>query len=390
MTIAFIPGVVVGAFVYTVAESVHRVRRLLVFGASLLLAVLTAATWLGPSGSLVFQYLFSFGYGGRAVEFGAEQSKFGLDAWLTTLSTFCGEIYLPHLLIILAGGAATLVAGCSEAVKNRNVAFLQRVLRSPMLPILIVIAEALLALTSSRNMGSAFFAPIVPALLVATVWGVLRISRRRYYRLTLAWLLAAVAIVPSAPLIDLRTPLAAPWSAEVPVLGGVTVADGRGTLQQYEAAGGLGPADVAEPVSPAVGRAWLNLDTETAATITRMNGVRAVIAFGFRHYLYNANTLNLRQLLSTGIKFDVVEVEPTVTGESVQGYLSALASEGAEACVLLTSDRVVRGDFLPVINRAYMQEAAEQAGFIPEDQWSTPDGQSITLWRHRVAPPNCR
>jgi 4-amino-4-deoxy-L-arabinose transferase-like glycosyltransferase len=286
MTIAFIPGVMMAAFVYTVAEPVYRVRRLLVLGVSLLFAMLTAATWLGPNGSLVFRYLFSFGYGARALEFGTEQSKFGPDAWLSMLRAFCNhDIYLPHLVVILVGGVATYFAACSEALKTRNVAFVESVLRSRMLPILIVVAEALLALTSSLNLGSAFFAPIGPALLVMTVWAFLRISSHRYYRLTLAWLLAAVAIVSSAPLIDLRTPLSSQWSAEVPVLGGVTVTDGRGTLQQYEAVGGFGPADVAEPMSPVRARAWLNLDTETAATISRMNGVRAVIAFGFRHHL---------------------------------------------------------------------------------------------------------
>jgi hypothetical protein len=50
---------------------------------------------------------------------------------------------------------------------------------------------------------------------------------------------------------------------------------------------------------------------------------------------------------------------------------------------------VVRGNFVPVINRAYMQEAAEQAGFSPVQRLPTPDGQSITLWNRRVAPPNC-
>jgi hypothetical protein len=389
MTIAFIPGVVMGAFVYTVAEPIHRTRRLLVLAASLLLAVLTMATWLGPNGSLVYQYLVNFGYGARAVEFGPEQSKFGLDAWLTMLRILCDHVYLPHFLVILSGGVAMLVAACSEVLTIRNAAFLQRVLRSRMLPILIVIAEALLALTSARNKPGAGVAPIVPALLIVTVWAFLRISSHRYYRLTLAWLLAVVAIVASAPFIDLRNPLSPPWSAEVPVLGGVRVTDGRGTLQVYEAGGGLGPADVAEPISPAMGRAWINLNTETAATITRLNGPGAIVSFGFRHYLYNGNTVYLQQLLSTGIRFGTRHVEPTMTAESVQGYVSWLASESTVACVLLTSDRV-HGDIAPAINRAYMREAAEQAGFIPVHQWPTPDGQSITLWNHRVAPPNCR
>jgi hypothetical protein len=37
-----------------------------------------------------------------------------------------------------------------------------------------------------------------------------------------------------------------------------------------------------------------------------------------------------------------------------------------------------------------MRQAAEQSGFIPVQQWPTPDGQTITLWNHGAAPPNCR
>jgi 4-amino-4-deoxy-L-arabinose transferase-like glycosyltransferase len=389
MTIAFIPGVVAGAFMYTIAGPLHRLQRLLLLSASLVLAVLTAATWLGPNGSLVFHYLFSFGYGNRAVEYGPEHSAFSLAAWLTMLSVVCSNIYLPHLLVMVTGGVAILFATCSEALQTQKVDFLQRVLRSRMLPILIVIAEALLALTSSRNTGSAFFAPIVPPLLVVTAWAFFKISSRQYYRLTLALLLAAVAIVSTTPLVDLRTPLSPPWSADVPILGNVTVTDGRGTLQKYEAAGRFGPGNVAEPISSAMGKAWLHLDTKTANIIAHLNGPTAVMAFAFRHHLYNVNSLNLQHLLRTGLQFPARQVEPTLTGESIEGYLSWLAREGADACVLLTSDRA-GGDFPPAINRTYMRQAAEQSGFIPVQQWPTPDGQTITLWNHGAAPPNCR
>jgi Dolichyl-phosphate-mannose-protein mannosyltransferase len=390
MTIAFIPGVVAGALVYTVAGPIQRGRRLLVLSTSFLLAILTATTWLGPNGSRVYQYLFSFGYGARAVEFGAEAPKFNLDSWLNTLRAFCNnDVYLPHLLVMLAGGVATVIAACNQALKAQNGSFLQRTMRSSMLPILIVVAEALLALASPRNQsGSAFFAPIVPSLLVVTVWGFLAVSSYTYYRRALVFLLAAVAITASVPLIDLNDRFAPPWWAIVPALGGVTVTDGRGTFQDYGAAGGYGSADAAEPISRAMGRAWISLDSKTAATIRRMNGANAVVAFGFRHRLYNVNTVNVQQLLSTGVRFGVQQVEPTVTGDSVQGYLSWLASEGASACVLLTSDKT-RGHFPPLVNPLYMREAAEQAGFLPIGQWPAPDEQEITLWQHRVTPPNC-
>ncbi|HML07058.1 MAG TPA: glycosyltransferase family 39 protein [Xanthobacteraceae bacterium] len=388
MTIAFVPGVVIGAFVYAVAEPIDRSRRVLMLSLALLLAAFTAATWLGPHGRAVFEYLFSFGYGPRAAEYGAAYS--GLDAWLNTLRVLCNSgVYLPHLLIILAGAAAALSGALIEALTSRSTALVYRVVRSRTVPLFIVVAEAWSALASSRDQGSAFFAPIVPAMLVLTAWAFVRISSHQYYRLTVVLLLAAVAIGTSIPFLDLRTPFSAPWIADLPVLGQAVVTDGRGSIQRYEAAGRLGPSNVAEPIGPAAGRAWINLSAETAMAISRLAGSNAVTAFGFRHFLYNVNSVNLQQLLSSGTQFGMRQIEPFVTGESIQSYLAWLTNENVDACVLLTSDKV-RGDIPPPINRAYMRQAAEQAGFIPVEDWPTPDGQTITLWQRQPLPANCR
>lgn len=396
ITIAFIPGVVAGAFVYVIAEPSRRHQRLLMLSGSLLLAVLTAATWLVPNEKGVFDYLFSFGYGTRAVEFGGKHSTFGPDAWLASLQALCNiDVYLPHLLVILLGGLAMFVIGFRELLKSMNAEFLREIIQSPMLPIVVIIAEALLALTSSRNKGSAFFAPIVPALMVTAVWACLQVSRYRYYRLMLTGFLIGVAIVAGTPLLDLRTPISRPWVADVPILGRVPVTDGRGTLQTYVAAGCEQTdcpqklANVTEPLDPVSGRAWINVIERTAAMINQTNGANAVVVWGFRHRLYNVNTVNLLQLLSKGTQFDGRQIEPIVIGESLDGYLSWITREVVDACVLLTSDKTVY-DFLPAVNRAFMYEAAEKVGLVPDQQLSTPDGQTVTLWKHKIAPPNCR
>jgi hypothetical protein len=390
MTIAFIPGVVLAGFLYTVVYPIERARRLSVLSGSLLLAVLTAGIWLGPNGRVVYDYLFSLGYGNRAVEFGPDVSRFGLESWLNMLRAFCNhDVYLPHLLVIVAGGIAVVVALCVHAARSPTGLFVQRVARSRMLPVVIVIADALLALTSTRDKaGSAFFAPIVPLLLVVTVWAFLYLSNGSYYRRTLALVLATIAITTSAPFLDLHNGSAAPRSAVLPVLGEVTLSDGWGVLQDYAAAGGFGPIGVEEPINREMSTAWIDVENTAAATITRGYGASTVVAFGFRHRFLNVNTLRLQQLLSTGVPFRGQQVEPTVTGDSVPGYRSWLTGEGAAACVLLTSD-AVRGQFAPLVTPVYMREAAEGAGFIPIEQWSTPDAQLITLWKHRIAPPHC-
>ena len=390
MTIAFIPGLLCSAFITIVAIPVNRHRRFAIFIAALMMAAATAATWLASNWKLVFQYLFSFGYGARAVEYGAEQSHLGWDAWERTLEVFCNnDVYLPHLLAILAGGLATLALLGRTMMRDGIRGATRRVIASPLLPIVIFVAEAWLTLTSSQNKGSAFFAPLVPAMLVLTCWTFHALSRRHAYRLVLGVSTAVVVIVTVLPTVDLQTRLAKPFSLLLTETTGVTVADGRGTLQRYEAALGYGSNKAAVPMLKSDGSEWIELSLRTAEKIIRLQGEATVVAFGFRNALYNVNTLNLAKLINNPTAFAVRQIEPILTGNSVEGYRTWLTRDNPDICVLLTSDRA-HGDFDPAIDRALMREAAEQANFVPKDSWPAPDGQVVTLWQPSTPPPNCR
>lgn len=387
MTIAFVPGVVAGAFVYAIAEPRHRLRRFLLLLLSLAIAAAVAATWFLPHGKYVFSYLLSFGYGAQAVEYGPAQSRFGFDAWLNTLRNLLNGVYFPYLVVMLAGAAAVIAVTFREALLARPADFLLRVLRSRKLPIIVAFAEALLALTSTRNRGSAFSAPIVPAILVIVVWAFLSISESRRYRRVVEGLFAAVAIFASVPLVDLRTPLASPWFAGLPLLGDSTISDGRGTLQQYEADSTSSRA--AEPIGQDLGAKWIEASDEAVRTINSLFNPTAIVAFGVRNLLFNVNTVGLQELLDTGVQLGERQIEPTLTGDTVDGYLSWLIREGTDACILITSDKVTLNDFPPVIVTANMREAAQRAGFVPDRQLQLPDGQNIIFWKHRETPSDC-
>lgn len=389
MTLAFVPGLVAAAFVVVVADPVARGRRLLTFSGALLLAVLVAATWFWPNGPLVAHYLLSFGYGAHALEHGRETSRLGPDAWVAMAQAFVRDVYFPHFLAMLLGGLALLGVTLRAAARQGVGPTARRVLAAPILPAAIFSAEALLALTTSSNKGSGFFAPVVPALMLLTAWAFERIGRAGAARAALTLLVAAVALVAAVPLADLRTPFAPEWVVEVPPLGGVTVTDGRGTIERDEARAGYGVRGAVEPIDDATSRAWVALSIRTVATLTREAGPQGIVLFAFRNELYNVNTVNLQALLRTRSAFGVRMIDPIATGNSVAGYLGWLRHDGADACVLLTSDRR-GGDFFPAIDRGFMNEAARQAGFVPQQQWPAPDGQNIVLWKHRIAPSNCK
>jgi len=387
MALAFIPGLVIAAGMNLAADPGGRRRRVLNLCAALMLAAVIAAAWLWPNGRLVGDYLLDFGYGNHALEYGASASKLGLNAWLLTARAFCADIYLPHLIFIIMG--AFVLVGCTlmNAVRRGAISTARLIVQSSMLPVIVYVTTVILALASSSNKGSGFFAPAVPALFVLSSWALDRIARVPFTRAFLIAFVAAVTLTATVPLIDLHMPFSPLITANLPVLGDVTVSDGRGNIQRYEA-DGWGRPRVAEPLGVAESRAWVAFSAVTAAEIRQQFGQRATIIFGFRNRLYNVNSLNLQELLQTHSAFGVRQIDPVVTGESVTGYRSWLQSEGVDACALLIS-AAANGDFPPIVNWNFLQQAAHEMNFVPDRQWPAPDGEKITVWVPAFQRPGC-
>ena len=378
MTIAFIPGLLIAAGLAAAAPGDRAGRRIARLLLAVVLAVLTAASWLAFNGTLVFNYLFSFGYGARAGEFGPGETMSLLDAWIYTFRLVINSIHGPHALVValavVLSPAILVMTGWRSGPRGTAMAGLQ----SPLLPIFLVVAEALTALTSSHNKGSAFEAPIIPALIVlsvAVIARVLRIGTARWSRPLGITLCTAVCLAASIPLAGLSRETARPWTLDARGLGPILVSDGRGTIQLYEASAGFHDSDV-RPLSTEEGKAWTALANTVAAAV----GLEAT-AFGFRHYILNVNSVRL-QIAARG--FDgarLTQVEPFVTGETRDGYVTWLtAGEAAAACQLVTLEGS-ENQFLPAVTSAKMADAARQAGFAPEQALMTPDERTVTLWR---------
>jgi hypothetical protein len=388
MTIAFVPGLVAAAFIVVIVDPLHRIRRLGVLLGSLVLAGSVSATWLWPNGRLVTHYLLSYGYGGHARNYGPHTSKLGFDAWRAMLQDFGSSLYLPHLLMIILGFLGLLAITVRSAAADGAAQTARRILQSPALPVVIVAAEAVLVLTTSNNKGTGFFAPIVPSLLALTAWSLWRLSTSRRVDATVAILVALVAILGTVPSLDLRSPLARETVLGLPVLTGITVTQGRGTIQIAQAFVGYGARGAVEPVDRTTSRAWVTLSAVAADWLTQTFGLHATIAFSFRNGLFNVNTVNLAELLHAHGAFAEIQIDPTVTRPSVAGYRDWLKTVSASACALLTSDRL-GGDFPPAIDRPMMAEAARQAGFVQRHLWPAPDGQMVGVWTPALTPPRC-
>lgn len=381
MTIAFVPALVVAALISVSDKSVDNRRRWMNLLISFIVAIVTASTWLVPNGMLVMRYLLSFGYGNRSVEYGPKQSLLNLDTWLYTVQNLASYVYLPELVFIILGFILFLAMIIRMLLSEKWTDVFRVMQKSNILPLVILIAEGLIALTSSRNKGSAFVAPLVPAMLVLSSWSITKLIKRQFLLRLMTVTIVALSIISCIPLMNLTMSWARPWNINVPILGLTTVTDGRDYIQIYEAAGGYSTNNPDFPISKYMGEQWVNINEWTANKLNKVVGINQLIAFGYRGYMYNVNSVNYQQLLAGRTQFLLTQIAPEVTGNTVEGYQQWLTKGGASSATFLLTGLGHYGIIMPVVNTANISKAAVRSGFSVYSKWRLPDGTNITLWK---------
>lgn len=397
MTIAFLPGLVMGAVVHTLSQRRDLWPRLGVLTWSLMLASVVAGTWLLGSALQVFGYLFNFGYGRQSVEYGLKQSIFSSEALHNTLKMFLFNIYFPHALLSLVGMIAAGYLAVFNICRYGFTPTLTDFARSPALPLLLILTEAILALTSSGNSGSAFPAPILPLAIVLSVWAIDACLKNGFARSFAGFLGGFICFIAAVPLADLFWKSAQTWIVPLPFLGiEPIIKSGNGTLQHYE----LNNTNIAKPLKSEQDdkqltgtqrQAWMTL-IEQSSQALRANPAAAKggVVFGFRHYYLNPNTIRLDSLMNGIDLYGLNSISPSETEESVKGYVDWLSKKDtARACLLLTFTGV-QGMFIPVVSYGQMVQAAKIVGFVPSQSWSAPTGQQLQLWKRDLPDNACK
>lgn len=389
MTVAFLPGFAVAAGVMVIAHG-ERPRRLVNALLAAVLAVCVAALWLGVNGNgqAVWTYLTGYGYGSVSHQYGTSHPLFSYAAWLTTAQLLVRGVMLPHLLLLAAGGVALLVATSRLLISEARIrkgapsVAIRRIAVSPLLPPVLVVGLGLVALTSSANHGSAFSAPLVPPMCVLAVCGLRwAFGSLRWSIATAIGVAAVLAVVPSLP-----SPWALPgtWLVPVPQLGPVPIATGQGVIQRYVQVEENAHRD---PTALATGRQWVQANEAAAERLQGQYGNRALVAFGFRHRLYNVNSVNLAQLSSGSPQLPITMVPRESLEDSVDAYRSWLhAGSGKTACLLLTATGV-SDEITPLVTDGPMRSAAVAEGFQQTATWPLPDGRVVTEWQRSPMCP---
>jgi 4-amino-4-deoxy-L-arabinose transferase-like glycosyltransferase len=347
MTIAYVPAVLAGAGLPLLWEDAGRRLRARNLGVLAAVTVLVAALWWVPSWDAVWPYLSNTGYGAEASAYGQSFSVFSSDFWTRDLRQTGVELQLPLVIALVAGLAAGLPR-------------LRAGLRRPeVLLLACVVAGGWLALASTRNQGTAFDLPLLPALVVLAVAGAAR-APGRGLRTALAVVLAGVCAwnVLLTNGID--------ESLSEPRLVGTDVRiDGRGFMHRKSTFHGYG-LQVPPQRLPEVHRRWDEMAEEIARFVdARVPEPRVGVGTGDYFVtdtrLQLASVLRLRRHLVTGLVRAPADV--------------------ARWNVLVTADPPFRPSY--VVDRAALEEAAAAQGFERARAFTAPDAREVVVWVRR-------
>jgi 4-amino-4-deoxy-L-arabinose transferase-like glycosyltransferase len=379
MTIAFLPGFALAAVLPLALSPVDRRRRTLNFALLCVSGGALAALWYAPNLFSVGDYLLHFGYGAESSAYGAAHSPISIGYWTREAGGLVDEIYLPLATVLAAG---LLAAAISFALRGDRPRLSREALRTWLAGstglTLVVVIEGYVALTSSRNQGTAFALPWLPALVVLVVAGVASI-RQRPLRLVLATCLAAVALFDVTMKSGLVPEVASPATADLPVLGQTTIADGRGIVEaEVEDSGYLtnGPT---EPM-PELQREWLPFAERLSRwsfSYAERHGGEPFLASGFDDPLLSNTRIALGAELALSRQLPTLFLKPFPHGDSAASYRAQL--QETHANLLITGER---GPGTPgiVLTRSRVEAAARSLGFEQVREFTLPDGRRLTAW----------
>jgi len=385
MTIAYLPGFVAAAAVLGMLRPGGRRDRLV--NLALLLAVggAVAAVWYLPNRDSVAAYLFHFGYGAESASYGARHSIFSVGYWTAEARGLVGDLYLPLTAVLavslIAAAASALVAGRLQRPKRDE---LLGWLGGSAAVLAIVVAEGYLSLSSSRNQGTAFTLPWLPALVVLIIAATARI-RERAVRAALVGLIAAVSVFDVAMKSGLVAPISGPAELDVPGIGDTAVSDGRGVIQLEVLGSGYAIGGPTDPL-PDLHKRWLPFAGELTRWSTRYaaeHGRRSFLGVGLNDALLSNTRFSLASQLKLARPLPSVFIKAS-EGDTVSSYRKQLEDAGNDLLITGQPKSVGGGVHL---TRARVEKAAEEVGFKPVRQFRAPDGRELVVWWRDVEPP---
>jgi hypothetical protein len=377
MTVAYIPGFALAAGAQFLVEGPALRARLHNLAIAVGTTGLVAGPWYIRNARSVYDVLVGSGYGEGATPFGRHYAITSWGYWTKELRLDLSHMWLPlagALLVCFGVALAHLVARHPRLIRAGR----PRTARAAAaLALVLVVLEGYLVLTSSRNEGTGFPLPWLPALIVLGVTAAASIPARAV-RVGLAGILVLVSLGAVLSKSGWVEPLAKVRTVEVPGLGRVIVTDGRGLIQREVAGDGYKVGRVTHPL-PAMHRRWLPLARDVVGwSLNRAErqGKPLNLTLGLDDRIFGNSRLILAAQLWFHRYLPVDYLKAFPGGDTVASYRRQLLSPQPE-------NAIVTGNPPPsgaTITRSKVEAAARALGFAPVKSFRMPDGRTIWIW----------
>jgi Dolichyl-phosphate-mannose-protein mannosyltransferase len=376
MALAYLPGLVAAAVVLcaiSTDERRLRVRNLTLAGVA---TVVVAGPWYLRNARSVYEYLIPGGYGAEAIPYGRHYSFFSWGYWTKELRFDLYYLSFPLAVALAACFAAALVYAISRPRLVASALRLRTSKTAAVVALALVVLEGYLVLTSSRNEGTAFALPWLPALVVLGVAAAAAVPVRGV-RVVLATALVFVSVGALLTKGGWVPPLATVRSVSVPGLGNVVVTDGRGIIQRVVAGAGYDTGPPTHPL-PRLHRRWLPLEREVVGwslDYARSRGQPLHLTLGLDDLLFGNSRLILAAQLWYHRFLPVDYLRSFPDGDTVSSYRRQLVSPHPENELITGEERPGR-----TITQSKVDAAARSLGFAPVRSFTLPDGRKIWIW----------
>jgi 4-amino-4-deoxy-L-arabinose transferase-like glycosyltransferase len=376
MALAYLPGLVAAGVVLCALgndERRLRARNLALAGVA---AAVVAGPWYLRNARSVYEYLVPGGYGAEAIPYGRHYPVVSWGYWTKELRFDLYYLSFPVAVALAACFAAALVYAILRRRLGLSALRLRTSKAAAVVALVLVVLEGYLVLTSSRNEGTAFALPWLPALVILAVAAAATIPMR-VVRIALATALVVVSVGALLSKSGWVAPLATARSVSVPGLGSVVVTDGRGIIQRVVAGANYDIGPPTRPL-PTMHRRWLPLEREVVGwslSYARSRGQPLHLTLGLDDLLFGNSRLILAAQLWYHRFLPVDYLRSFPAGDTVPAYRRQLLSPQPENELITGQERAGR-----TITRSKVEAAARSLGFVRVRSFTLPDRRRIWIW----------